>query len=290
MLEEKSKVKIFVGYKSPNTIFESNVYQPIITTDVEWSDYPNLIRDNTGINISAKNKNYAELAGHYWVWKNFLPSTESEYIGFCHYRRFLDFNLTPMENVPFKPIEKSDFKKKFKTYTEEVILNCIKDYDIILPHKIYLKAMLYSQYLKWHPEKDMNIALNIIRDNYPQYIETAKLVMSSSQMYSCINFIMKKELLEEYFEWIFNILFKLEAMTDWSTYNDYFSRRTPAYITERFINIWLEHIIKERNLKVLNTSSFQIIGEEPIDSGYNQYLEKYLEQVELINNSQKTED
>ena len=30
------------------------------------------LRDNTHINISGKNKNYAELTFHYWFWKNYL--------------------------------------------------------------------------------------------------------------------------------------------------------------------------------------------------------------------------
>lgn len=281
---KSSKIRIFVGYKDPNIIFESDVYQPIITSQTNWENQPSIIRDNTGINIAAKNKNYAELSGHYWVWKNFLPNAGVDYIGYCHYRRFLDFNITKMENVPFKPISKTEFKKIFKKYTEKNILDQIYGYDIVLPQKILLQGMVYAQYLKWHPMNDMNFALNIIRDYYPEYVETAKDFMASNTMYSCMQFIMKKELFNEYMEWIFDILTKLEEKTDWSEYTNYFNIRTPAYIAERFFNIWLEYNIKVKKLKILNTSSFLLTGKGyGIDEvSQKEYLSRYLEQVELL--------
>ena len=44
------------------------------------------LRDNTNINISSKNKNYAELTFH-WFWKNYLSKCDSKWID-CHYRKF----------------------------------------------------------------------------------------------------------------------------------------------------------------------------------------------------------
>ena len=49
----------------------------------------NWVRDNTGINISHKNKYYGEYTFHYWFWKNLLNTIdEHTWIGFCAYRRF----------------------------------------------------------------------------------------------------------------------------------------------------------------------------------------------------------
>jgi len=42
--------------------------------------------DNTGENISDMNCYYSELTGVYWIWKNYH---ESDYVGVCHYRRYL---------------------------------------------------------------------------------------------------------------------------------------------------------------------------------------------------------
>ena len=51
--------------------------------DEEWT------RDNTGKNISYKNKFYGENTFHYWLWKNKLRDCfNQKWLGFCHYRRF----------------------------------------------------------------------------------------------------------------------------------------------------------------------------------------------------------
>ena len=281
MADKSNKVKIFVGYYKPNKIFKSDVYQPILTADTDWDDAA-LIKDNSGINIAEKNKNYGELSGHYWVWKNFIPKTDCEYIGFCHYRRFLDFNISPIESIPFKPVYEKDFKKRFKQYSEDKILEFIENFDIILPVQMEFKSILYSQYLKWHPKKDMNLALNIIRDIYPEYIETTKEVMGSKKMYTCLNFIMKKELLEKYFEWIFSILEELEKRTNWLKYKEYLEIRTPAFITERFFNIWLAYNIKKYNLKIKTSSSLFIVGEDYGEVNPEIYFEKYNAIVDLM--------
>lgn len=42
------------------------------------------IGDDTGDNITQKNKNYCELTAMYWIWKY----DSSKIVGLCHYRRY----------------------------------------------------------------------------------------------------------------------------------------------------------------------------------------------------------
>ena len=62
-------------------------YTPVgLGSDIFSSEW---IRDNSGINITSKNKFYGEYSFHYWFWKNVLPDLEDgNWIGFCAYREF----------------------------------------------------------------------------------------------------------------------------------------------------------------------------------------------------------
>ena len=40
------------------------------------------------INISEKNQFYGEYTFHYWLWKNYLNKIDTEWVGFCQYRKF----------------------------------------------------------------------------------------------------------------------------------------------------------------------------------------------------------
>ena len=51
--------------------------------------YPeNWLKDNTGKNISFKNRNFGSLTSHYWLWHNMLDKHKvDDGIAVCHYRR-----------------------------------------------------------------------------------------------------------------------------------------------------------------------------------------------------------
>ena len=68
--------------------------------DKNLSNYPSTwIKDNEGINISNKNKNFGTLTSHYWLWKNKLDDySDEDWIGINHYRRFW-LNKNSSKNV-----------------------------------------------------------------------------------------------------------------------------------------------------------------------------------------------
>lgn len=285
-MDNNSKLRIFVNYYKENFIFKSDVYQPILISNPHWNGDSEIIKDNVGINIANKNKNYAELSGHYWVWKNFLPKCDTDYIGFCHYRRFLDFNFNTTERFPFKPVLADDFKKIFNQYTQESVLNVIGGFDIVLPYKYQIDTTIYDQFLKYHPKSDLDTALKVLAELYPDYTEDAIAFMKADEFYSCLNFVMKKELVNQYMEWLFNILFALEKQTSWHNYTQYMQVRMPAFIAERFFNIWLNHNLRTRSLKIIETTSFILVGDGyglgEFNSPQNSIL-RYMTEFQLYN-------
>ena len=74
------------------------------------------IGDNTGDNISLKNKNYCELSGLYWAWKNL----DADYIGIAHYRRH--FSVRPRKDKWASILKESELIDLFKELINKPIL------------------------------------------------------------------------------------------------------------------------------------------------------------------------
>ena len=258
-MSKNTKVKIFCIYHQPGHIFESDIFVPIQTGASNSTCHLDILKDNTGDNISYKNENYAELTANYWVWKNYLKENQDvEYIGFCHYRRFIDFEKAPKAKNCFSEVKPTDqFVKIFeKKYNQKNIYPRIKNYDVILPKQFSTKGeSLYEHYCKEHPSKDLHQLIKIIEEHYPDYVETMTDVLNDTKGYFCLNYVMKRNLFEEYMDWVFNILSKLEEISDWSEYKEYCAGKTPAYLIERFFNVWLRYKIKNNDIKILERHS-----------------------------------
>lgn len=260
-------IKIFSIYHKESEIFESEVIEPIQTgcnfTDLDLG----ILKDNTGENIADKNPYYGEMTAWYWVWKNYLKKNpEVEYIGFCHYRRFLDFqkqeNKKPFEDfISIKEL----FKDLDNKYSNDGIAPFIKNFDIILPKKEVLekeRGSMYQQYVASHPKIEIDKLINIIKEFYPNYVEDMDSFLNGNRGYFCLNFLIKKEYFLELMNWVFDLLQKMNEVSDWEQYNEYLNKRTPAYLIERFINVWINHKIRTKGIKVLERKSYMLCSKK----------------------------
>lgn len=78
------KIKILVAMHKAYSLPGENIYAPIQVGGVRIPGMENALRDDTGENISAKNKYYCEMTALYWAWKNL----DADCIGLVHYRRY----------------------------------------------------------------------------------------------------------------------------------------------------------------------------------------------------------
>lgn len=185
-------------------------------------------KDNIGDNISSKNKNYSELTGLYWIWKNI----SNKYVGLCHYRRYFSFGNKRCRNI-----------KKIK-YEENKIKEILKIYDIILPSREVMGLTIEQEYKKDHIEQDWEKLKEVIKDIAPEYYKTALKVFNEHEFYPLNMFISKKEIIDKYCEWLFKILFELEKRIKIS--EDPYQARVFGFISERLIKVYVD----KNNLKV----------------------------------------
>lgn len=102
------------------------------------------LRDDAGDNISSQNRYYNELSCLYWIWKN----TDHKYSGICHYRRLFesDYALAPlMEGTA----------------------------DVVLPSPAIVSPNLRGYYLGWGLAHYYDVMLEVVRQCWPDYYETA---------------------------------------------------------------------------------------------------------------------
>ena len=92
-MQNQSEVKIFVFHYKPDSVFANNSEYVHLWAGKNGAEIQNgFIGDDTGENISNKNRYYSELTGLYWVWKNM----KSDIIGSCHYRRYFTAAKEPV--------------------------------------------------------------------------------------------------------------------------------------------------------------------------------------------------
>ena len=272
-----SKIKIFVTYFTDDKPYiGSDIYQPIMAGNVGRQLPNGFIGDDTGDNISQLNQCYGELTAHYWIFKNYMPTAKEEYIGLCHYRRFLHFGRSEEEVInlgreyPESPINLTFYKYFtdyiFDKYNENNILSVIGGYDVIGTYKWdFVNRTNRVQFDYHHISSEMDRALEVIADIYPDYTKYAEDFLNDDKGYYCFCTIMKRDLLEDYFTWQFNILHELAKDNKWEQYAElrdlglpeyekvrqYREIRMPAFIMERLYNVWIRYQIDKNKIKML---------------------------------------
>lgn len=247
----KKDIKILVATHKEYNMPEDKIYVPI-HVGAEGKKDLGLLKDNTGDNISIKNPNYCELTAMYWAWKNL----KCDIIGLMHYRRYLSI-------CDVKDVKKAKtIDDKFKLIlTENEILTLLKDYDVLLPcTKLHTKNV-YTKYAQQHYIKDLDNVKKIIEKDYSEMLNAFNEVMTEKK-YAIGNMcVMKKELFDEYCEWLFELFEKLEKVTDMSDYSK-LQQRLYGFLSERLFNIWLRYKnlnIKELTLVAMEHDNLKII-------------------------------
>lgn len=218
-------IKIIVATHKKYQMPEEKMYLPVHvgSKNKESIGYQ---RDDEGDNISEKNPYYCELTGLYWAWKNL----KADYLGLSHYRRYF------AENTKIPAKEENRFKN---VLTYETANKLLEDVDIILPtrRKYYIEN-IYNHYKKTMYIEPLDETRKIIEEKYPEYVNEFDKIHTRTSAHLFNMFIMKKEKLDEYLTWLFDILFELEKRCDPSKY-DSFHARYLGRVSERLLDVWI---------------------------------------------------
>ncbi len=211
------KITIFVACHKPVEVKSDDVYTPIHVgraASKYKEEMKDMVGDDTGDNISEKDASYSEMTGHYWVWKNYH---DSEYVGFCQYRRYFYEEITS-ENI-------DDF------FT--------KGTDVLLAGPCMRKHTRWSYLQTYVCAEDLTIMLKVVKKLYPDYYKSLSQYGFNYIDYPFNMLICRKELFDQYAEWIFSILFECEKYIKPSPYSR--AQRVYGYLAEFLTPIFFIH-------------------------------------------------
>ena len=242
-------IKVFIACHKLCDLPKDELYLPIHVGSTGKESF-GFIQDNSGDNISDKNPLYSELTGLYWCHKNL----DYDYLGLVHYRRF--FTLKSKSYIK----ENGALNSVLSKQECEELLN---KYKIILPKKRnYYIETLYSHYAHTFDESHLIETRNIINELCPNYLDIYDKTLKQTSAYIFNMFIMGKDLVNEYCEWLFPILFELEKRIDISNMTA-FHKRYIGRISERLFNVWLNYKLtnKELNKEDIKEIPYLYIGD-----------------------------
>ena len=249
----KNRISVIIAVHKPYEMPADDMYVPLHVGAEGKTDNNGepldlgFIKDNTGDNISYLNPCFCELTGLYWAWKNL----DSDYIGLVHYRRH--FGHKDRDNalngvLIYKEIE--PFLGKIKLFVPK--------------KRRYFIESLYNHYKHTHYIEQLDTAKQIMSEKYPDYIPYFNKVVKRTYGYMFNMMIMRRELLDEYCSWLFDILFELEKRMDTKDLSA-FQSRFYGRISEIIFNVWLDKKLSTGELRPEEVKELPFIYVEKVN-------------------------
>lgn len=177
-------------------------------------DYNNCDNDLNDIKLL-----YSEYYHFYDIFKNRdIPN----YIGMCHYRRFLDISNKDLEELENNNI------------------------DIILPKPYRFGISNYNQYTQNFDPYFLKVTGAIIKKYYPEYLQYYCDFFNNYQLYANSIFISRKELFLDYCNFVFDIFDKFKNYFKFNSVKDVYKYITNNSDKFTMDNIKLSNMNKEK--------------------------------------------
>lgn len=209
------------------------------------------VKTEEGENIADKNCYYSELTGMYWIWKNV---SNVDVVGTCHYRRFL---INDKEFV----LTESEIRK---------ILDA-EGYDIITTKLLQLNYSYFEGFSHNHKQYYLEETAKVIKELYPEYYPLYEKLVHEKHTYFGNILITRKELYDQYMEWLFSIFFTMEKRITIEE-EDSYHRRIFGFISEFLQYVWITyHGLKVKECMV------GMLGEKAEITAIKQEIARYFQ-------------
>lgn len=194
-----------------------NSYEHLIQAGAALTDkriYELNDHDDFYESISNKNQRYSEMTAMFWLRYN----SDADYIGIEHYRR--RFNIS---------------EEKYREYLEQ-------GFDVITTPEYLLPESIEENFEKHHYANDWALMYEAIEAIHPDDAGFVHKYFSDARFRPCNMNIWKRELYDEYCDWLFPVLDYICSRSPEKF--DLYERRDIGFIGERLTSFYVEKIIK----------------------------------------------
>ena len=227
--------------------------------------------DNIGENISNKNKYYGEYTFHYWLWKNYLDKINTEWIGFCQYRKFWSLknkNLLPSSLKDLKEIIIKNIPEDYKNFDvilgEESSVAGLKKMKffkrglkLLIKRPSYLLNLFGKKgrnikfhFDMWHGAAYLERAIELLEDDdkkdFNEFINN-KSSFNPHNMFICKS----KKIMKDYYSVVFPWLNRCEEKFGFGNLRGYGETRIYGFLAERFMSYWFQKNTKYKTMPIV---------------------------------------
>ncbi len=179
--------------------------------------------DSTMDNIAHLNPLINECTALYWIWKN----DNNYYVGLNHYRRFFA-----------SPINREWMIQKWEVF------QLLSDNDVIVAERCYFENKNIIDQLKEAVDKDafessLKCLLKIFDGMGSADRKVLDNFLAMNYFFPCQLFIMRRDFLDEYCQWLFPILFSMIDGVYIDPQWDDYSKRIIGFWAERLFTVWM---------------------------------------------------
>lgn len=229
-------MRIFVVAHKPTPTPPGRLYELIA---VGGASVPGAaLRDDSGDNISGRNRHYCELTATYWIWKN----TSDDTVGICHYRRY--FNLLPTElhswsllTVP--ALDRANAALLGDPRQARTIERLLGQYDLIVPRALYQQNSIGDDYMRTHGRDEWN---EFLRQLDALYGADRHSLRDETRFYGNNMLLCRREIFDLYATQLFRVIDSVYAAIGERPAahgTRYQPGRYPGYLAERFMSAFV---------------------------------------------------
>ena len=258
-------------------LIENLEYLPVGLGDSNFNN--KFMQDKIGKNISFKNSFYGEYTFHYWLWNNYLDEIDTEWVGFCQYRKFFIKKELNEKNLSLELLKENLIKDitdelnefdcilgkpfsvnqlKLTKFIKRNFLKLIKNPSVIYSSK---KRNIKFHFDIFHGEGHLDEAIKLLdNENKNDFKDFVNLNTSFNphNMFMC-----KKKYLEKYYSSVFPWLKKCEKKFGFENLKGYGMKRIYGFLAERYLSYWFQ-----KNSRV---KEYPIVVKDLLDLDYKNF-------------------